>query len=268
MSVPGSLPSLPDPRAGRRAPSRALGALAVIVFFIAWEAVSRAGWIRPIFISSPSRIVEAGLWLFQHGYWQDLGVSAMEFFSGMLLAVLAGLAVGILVGWYPRLAALFDPFITGLYSTPRVALLPVLILWLGIGAASKIAVVFLGAVFPILVSTMAGVRAVDDDLVTAARSFGAVDHQIFFTLALPASVPYILSGLRLGVGRGLVGVVVGELIAARAGIGHRMNVAASTFQTDQVFVGILILAGTGILLNTLLARLEQHFDRWRIQHQE
>ena len=240
-----------------------LGWLSIFIFFLIWEGIARTGWIRPIFISSPVEIIRAAGWLLEHGYWRDLFVSATEFFTGLAIAMLIGLPLGVLVGWYRSVSASLEPFITGLYSTPRVALMPLLVLWLGIGAASKIAVVVLGAVFPVLVSTMSGVRSVDEELLTCARSFGASDRQVFLTLALPASVPYIISGFRLGVGRGLVGVVVGELIAARAGVGHRMNIAAATFQTDQVFVGILVLATTGIILNGALARLERHFDRWR-----
>jgi NitT/TauT family transport system permease protein len=235
----------------------------VVVFVVAWELVARAELIRPIFTSSPTRIVRAAVWLAGHGLWEDLLVSGAEFMAGMTLALLVGLPAGILLGWYPRLAAPFDPFIDALYATPRLALLPLIILWFGIGMASKVAMVFLGAVIPILVSTMAGMRAVDSSLLTAARSFGATDVQVFRTVALPSSVPSIVAGLRLGVGRGLVGVVVGEFIAANAGIGHMMSVAAATFQTDQTFVGILILAATGILLNAGLASLERRVERWR-----
>jgi ABC-type nitrate/sulfonate/bicarbonate transport system permease component len=238
---------------------------AVGAFFVAWELFARTGWVRPLFISSPSRIWDAGVWLAQHGLWNDILVSTWEFALGMGLAIGIGLALGVLLGWYPSLSAAFDPFVSALYSTPRVAFLPLLILWLGIGLASKVAVVFLGAVFPILVSTMAGVRAVDNDLLTAARSFGASDRQVFETLALPSSVPFLISGLQLGVGRGLVGVVVGEFLASQAGIGHMMNVAAATFQTDKTFVGILILAASGTLISAGLRRLERRFDRWRPQ---
>ena len=235
----------------------------IVVFLGVWESVAQLGWIRPIFISSPSRIVQAAVWLAGEGLWRDLAVSGLEFAYGMTLAVFVGLILGIVLGWYASLGAVVDPFIAGLYATPRVALIPLIILWFGIGIASKVAVVFLGAVFPILVSTMAGVRAVDNDLVTCARSFGASDRQVFQTLALPSSVPFIIAGLQLGVGRGLVGVVVAEYIAARAGIGHMISVAAATFQSDKTFVGILILAGTGVLLSALLDRLQARFDRWR-----
>lgn len=236
---------------------------AIVGFLCLWELVSRLGWIRPLFISSPSRIWQATVWLSAHSLWKDLLVSSTEFVIGLGLAMVVGLALGFLLGWYPSVRSTFDPFISALYSTPRVAFLPLLILWLGIGLASKVAVVFLGAVFPILVSTMAGVRSVDDDLLTAARSFGAGGWQIFHTLALPSSIPFIIAGLQLGVGRGLVGVVVGEFLASQAGIGHMMNVAAATFQTDKTFVGILILAISGSAISAGLKRLEARFDRWR-----
>lgn len=262
-SQPGPRPPV-DGRGGLAGRQRALlGLASVLVFLVLWEFIGRSGWVRPLFISSPSRIWEAALWLFAHGLWQDILVSTGEFGIGMGLAIVTGLVLGVLFGWYPSLNAAFDPFVSALYSTPRVAFLPLLILWLGIGLASKVAVVFLGAVFPILVSTVAGVRAVDDDLLTAARAFGASDRQIFRTLALPSSVPFLVAGLQLGVGRGLVGVVVGEFLASQAGIGHMMNVAAATFQTDKTFVGILILAASGTLISAALKRLEHRFDRWR-----
>lgn len=235
-------------------------------FFLVWELVARTGWVRPLFISSPTRIWTASVWLWAHGLGNDILVSAWEFVLGMSLAILVGIGLGVLLGWYPAMSAVFDPFISALYSTPRVAFLPLLILWLGIGLASKVALVFLGAVFPILVSTMAGVRAVDDDLLTAARSFGASDRQVFQTLSLPSSVPFLVAGLQLGVGRGLVGVIVAEFLASQAGIGHMMNVASATFQTDKTFVGILVLAASGTLMSAALRRLERRVDRWRPNH--
>lgn len=242
-----------------------LGATSVAVFFIVWEVVVQLGLIRPIFVSSPSRILRAAVWLSAHGLWLDISVSGSEFLLGIALAMGVGLPAGILLGWYGRLRDIFDPFVAALYSTPRVALLPLLILWLGIGIKSKIAVVFLGAVFPILVSTKAGVESIDDSLLRCARSFGASDRQIFRYLAAPSSMPFIVSGLRLGMGRGLVGVVVGEFIASTAGIGHMMNISAATFQTDQTFVGILILAAAGTLFSWLLDLLGRRFDRWRLE---
>lgn len=235
----------------------------VIVFFAAWELVAGLGLIRPLLISSPSRILKAAVWLFEHGFWNDILVSANEFGVGFALSVVIGIPLGILMGWYRRLNVMFDPFISALYAMPRIALLPILILWLGIGIESKIAVVFLGAFFPMLVSTMAGMKTIDESLLKCARSFGARDRQVFTTLALPGSVPFIITGMRLGMGRGLVGVVVGELVASNAGVGYVMSLAGATFQTDKVYVGILMLALTGYVLVEVLKWLEARFESWR-----
>ncbi len=237
---------------------------ALLIFLIVWELIPALGLVKPLFTSSPSRIVTAAIWLFDHGLWNDIRVSATEFGLGFGLAVLIGVPFGIALGWYRRLYAIFDIFISALYATPRVALLPILILWLGIGIESKIAVVFLGAIFPILVNVIAGMSTLDQTLLKCARAFGASDRQIFTTLAVPGSIPFIIAGMRLAVGRGLVGVVVGELVASTAGIGHMMSIAGATFQTDKVFVGIILLASTGVLLTEVLKRMERRFARWRI----
>ncbi len=240
-----------------------LSSLSVTTFLALWEALPALGLVKPLFTSSPSRIAVTFVELAQGRLWHDLWVSGMEFVLGMALAIVVGIPAGVLLGWSSRLNAIFGLYVSALYAVPRVALMPLLILWLGIGIYSKVAVVFLGAVFPILVNTMTGVRMLDATLVRCAHAFGANDRQILTTIALPSSVPFILAGLRLGVGRGLVGVVVGELIAAQAGIGHMMSIAGATFQTDKVFVGVVILAGFGWGVTALLEALEQRFDSWR-----
>src|SRR2546427_730416 len=139
------------------------------------------------------------------------------------------------------------------------------IAWLGIGVESKIAVIYLGAVFAILINTMAGVRSLDASLLRVARSFGAGDLHIFRTIALPGSVPFILTGLRLGTGHALIGVVVAEYVAAQHGLGRMMMIAGSTFQSSKVFVGLFLIAAAGLLLTYGLQRIERHFDAWRPQ---
>lgn len=242
-----------------------LALTAVGVFLTLWEMAPALGWIDPLFSSSPSRIIIAARWLFAHGFWEDIRVSAWEFSLGMGLAALTGAPIGLALGWYGRLRAAFEPFVIALYTTPRVALMPLLILWLGIGVWSKVAVVYLGAVFPIIVTLIAGIGAIDDLLLRCARAFGASDRQIFRTVALPSSVPFLITGMRLGASRGLVGIVVGELIASTAGVGHMMSRAGATFQIDKVFVGVLVLVVTGVSLNIFLTALERRFDAWRPQ---
>ena len=241
-----------------------IGVTSVTLFLIVWQAVAFARVLPPLFLPGPLDIVEAFRVLFsQGGIWNDIWVSTQEVVYGFALAVVVGLPLGLLMGWYRRFAYALEPFISFFYSAPRIALLPLLIIWLGIGIWSKIAVIFLGAFFPIVINTVTGVRNLDASLIKAARSFGASDAQIFRTLALPGSVPFILAGLRLGVGHALIGVVAGELLAAQAGVGLMMAKAGATFQTSKVFAGLIIIAGTGILITAMLQRIERRFQAWK-----
>ncbi|MFC4055472.1 ABC transporter permease [Actinomadura syzygii] len=238
--------------------------LSVVVFLGAWQIAASTEAVNPLFTSSPSRAVEAFRDLVDRGeLWPNLWISAQEFLIGFGLAVVVGIPLGILIGWYRPVEAVFSPFVTFMNSIPRIALLPLLIIWIGIGVPLKITIVFLGAVIAILINTIAGMKALDQQLLTMARSFKASDFQIFRTIALPGSVPFILSGLRFGLGHSLVGVVVGEMFASNQGIGHIIAVAGNTFQTDLVFVGVVIIASFGLLFTWLLARLEQRFESWR-----
>jgi len=278
------------------------GTVAVIIFLLFWEGVGTKwtyfGWqlpfaaalpqINPMFTSAPSRILVAadklffnpgigaffaaltagnlaGAWdvLSKGSIYKDIWVSFQEFALGYALSVLFGIPLGMLTGWYRRLNYVLEPFVSALYATPRVALLPLFIIWFGIGINSKIAVVFAGAIFPILVSTFSGMRTLDANLLKCARSFGANDWQIFRTIALPGSIPFIITGLRLAVGRALIGVVVGELYAATAGVGYLITVAGATFQTDKVFVGVMIICFSGLGMMELLKYLERRFEPWR-----
>jgi NitT/TauT family transport system permease protein len=242
-----------------------LGSISVALFLVLWELVGNTfQLINPMFMSAPSLISKAAVQLFGSGeIWNDLRVSGTELLGGYLLAVFFAIPFGIMTGWYKRMSAIFDPFINAMNATPRVALLPLVIIWLGIGILSKVGIIFLGAVFPMLINTRDGVKTTPQNLLNAARSFGASEWMVFKTVVLPSTVPFILTGLRLGVGRGIVGVMVGELYAATAGIGFMITVAGATFQTDKVFVGVLIFAVSGMFLVELLTRVERRFDKWR-----
>jgi NitT/TauT family transport system permease protein len=243
-----------------------LGTAAVFVFLIIWELVGNVyQLINPMFMSAPSLIFKAAVGLVSSGeIWNDLRVSGIELFWGYTLSVAFGIPFGIMVGWYKRASHIFDPFINAMNATPRVALLPLVIIWLGIGVLSKVGIIFLGAVFPILINTRDGVKTTPHNLLTAARSFGASEWMLFKTVVLPSTLPFILTGLRLATGRALVGVMVGELYAATAGIGFMITVAGATFQTDKVFVGVLIFAVSGLVLMEALTKIERRFDKWRV----
>jgi ABC-type nitrate/sulfonate/bicarbonate transport system permease component len=215
-------------------------------------------------MSAPSLILRTAIELFRSGeIWNDLYVSGVEFFWGFILSVVVGIPFGIAVGWYKRAAYIFDPFVNAMNATPRVALLPLIIIWLGIGILSKVGIIFLGSVFPLMINTRDGVKTTPVNLLNAAKSFGASQWQIFGSVVLPSTLPFILTGLRLAVGRALIGVFVGELYAATAGIGFMVTVAGATFQTDKVFVGILIFIIVGLVGTNALDRVERRFDKWR-----
>lgn len=258
------------PRKRRRLPpavrARIIGTVAVVLFMTAWEGVVRLGAVNPLFTSSPSRIVSTFIRMLNEGaLGKDIRVSGSEFLIGYSLAIVIGILLGVAMGWYRDVSAALQPFVSALYSTPRIALVPLFIIWLGIGIWSKVAVVFLVAMFQILISTEAGVRAADESLIRTARSFGANDRQIFSTIVLPGAVPFLIAGLRLGLGQALVGIVVGELYAATAGIGYEISVAGQTFQTDRVFVGIVIIATAAIIMMWGLRQLELRFESWKPQ---
>jgi ABC-type nitrate/sulfonate/bicarbonate transport system permease component len=257
-----------------------LGTASVVVFLCVWEGLIRGWWadllepvlgsgaarwrISPIFLSSPTAVARAAIRLFGAGdLWNDLRVSGLEFLLGFVLAIAVGIPVGLAAGWYRRFCYAIEPFLAALNATPRVALLPLIIIWVGIGIWSKVVIVFLGAVIPICINALAGVRTTDAKLLRVARSFQAARGRLFWTIILPSAVPFILTGLRLGVGRAMVGVVVGELYAATAGIGFMITVAGASFQTDKVFVGVAIIALAGLLMIEALARLERRFETWR-----
>jgi NitT/TauT family transport system permease protein len=250
---------------GPRTERIVLGTAFLAVLFAAWELVTALGIEPPIILPSPADVFLALRDLFSSSdIWLDFAASGEELLYGFALAAMVGISIGLLVGWYPRVGYLVDPFISFLYAIPRVALGPLLIVWLGIGLNSKVALVFLISVFPILVNTSSGIRNLDPNLLRVARCFGASDLQIFRTIALPGSVPFILGGLRLAIGQALIGVFVAELLGAQYGIGALIENAGQQFQTDQVFAGLLIFAVAGMGLTAVVRWLERRFDAWRI----
>lgn len=252
-------------RMGQRTERIVLGTAFIAVLFAGWQLVTAFSIEPPILLPSPAGVIAAFVNLFSSSeIWADLAESGKELFYGLLLACSVGISAGLAIGWYPRLGYFFDPFINLLYAIPRVALGPLLVVWLGIGLSSKVALVFLIAVFPVLVNTSSGVRSLDQHLLRVARCFGAGDLKIFRTIALPGSVPFILGGLRLAVGQALIGVFVAELLGAQHGVGAMIENAGQQFQTDVVFAGLLIFAAGGLLLTTMVRWLERRFDAWRI----
>ena len=248
----------------RRNDAWLLGGGALLVLIAIWEFCWQQGWISPLFFSGPSAIAKRFVHEMQVGnLWGDMAYSGRNFAIGLGLATVTAIPLGIVLGWYRPFRLVFDPLVNALYSTPRIALIPLIIIWFGIGMWSKVFIVFLSAFFPILVNTVAGIRNMDRDLLRAAQAFCASDWQIFKTLAIPGSVPFILTGVRQGVAVGLIGVVVGEMLGSSEGVGFMVAYGGQTFQTDTLFVGFVIIAFAGILLTSVAERLERRFSRWR-----
>lgn len=241
-----------------------LGGGTLAAFLLAWELCADMRLVDPLFISSPSRVARAGaVLMFDPDFWNDLKVSASEFAFGYVAAAFVGIPLGLAMGSSRRLSYILTPFVDTLNAVPRVTLLPLLIIWFGIGIWSKVAVVFLGAVIPIVVSALSGVKTNEARFLKMAKSFSASRVKIFASIILPGSVPYIFTGLKYAAGRALLGVVVGEIYAATAGVGHMIADAGNLFQTDTLFFGVFMFTAAGLIVVALLNRLERRFERWR-----
>lgn len=235
----------------------------IAAILVAWEVYGRLSDINPLFFSYPSRIwVALVLWV-RGPFLTDLATSGTEFGVGMLIGLL-GIPVGLVVGSVRRLRAALDPIIDGLYSTPMLALTPLFVIWFGLGIVSKVAVVALMAFFPLVINTAEGVSTVERSLLRAARSFGANRTQTYVDVIFPATLPFIVSGMRLAIGRAIVGVVIGEFIAAVDGIGYRIRATAGVFNTPAYLAGVGVLIVASVLLNLALKRLEKRLAPWRL----
>src|SRR5262245_20595456 len=245
-----------------------LGVIGVVSFFVAWELSTRFEIINPFYFPPFSKIILKGYELFANGsIWEHMWFSLTNFSIGFVVSVILGVVIGVPMGWYKSAHKAFDPLLSGIYATPLIALLPLIIMMFGLGAISKIIMTILAAVFPILINTMVGIANTDNRLITMARAFGAHDSQIFMKVSLPGSLPYIVAGMRVALGRALVYIVVAEQYGAATGLGYLSSVAAQRFQMAAMFVPILIIAGLGAGLNELLKVLEKRLEKWKPQRQ-
>jgi NitT/TauT family transport system permease protein len=194
---------------------------------------------------------------------RNLAASFQEYGWGFLAALIVGSAIGVLMAASSTARDLLDPWVTLLNATPVIALAPLFIVIFGLGLSSKVAIVFLVMLFPILLNTYIGLSNTDDDLVEAVRSYGANGRQVYLKVKLPMALPSIVAGLRLALAHGLVGVVVSEFFGARDGIGMMIFTSAQTFDTNALYVGVIILGLTGVVLTYGLLAVERRVARWR-----
>lgn len=240
------------------------GPVAITCFLVFWELAVRLGNIPEIFLPRPSIVVVALYDLFAaKQLFYDLVITLFRIFGGFLLAAIIGIALGLLMGMSRRIYAVADIFVAALYPVPKIALLPLLVIWLGTGNAFQIALSALGCIFPILINTIIGVRQCDEGLILAARDLGASKVQIQRKVVLPAAVPAIFGGLRLALGISIILVVAAEMQTARYGLGAKLQLAGQVLETGQVFAILLLLAVMGILLTKAQDRIGSVVDRWR-----
>jgi len=247
-------------------PSRqtAVGLLAVLVFLILWQIAPSMGWVNGRFTSRPSEVFFAAIDVFRNDdFLYHARISLTEFVAGFALAIVVSIPLGVLLGTSKIARYLIDPPLMALYIAPTLVLLPILVIWLGIDMGPKIAVVFLGAVFPIVLNTMAGMSEADPRLLRMARSFGASKFDVFARVLVPGSLPALLTGMRLAVGRAVLGVVVGELFVSQAGIGYQLNLYGQAMRIDRLLVYALIVSAFGYTLTILVRSVENRVRDWR-----
>lgn len=241
-----------------------LSTLSFIVILLLWEIISRMEWIPPLFLPAPSGILAEGWVMLKTGLiFKHVLASLSRILWGFSIACVMGLTVGILIGFFSIPEAIGNPLIAATFPIPKIAILPLLILWLGIGEVSKAAVIALGVFFPMVINVYTGVKNVDPLLIKAALSLGSNRASIIRKVILPSILPMVFAGMKLGIGIALLLVVAAEMIAADAGIGFMILTAADLMETKKLMVGLIILSLLGIFFNWLFKKLEHLFIPWK-----
>jgi ABC-type nitrate/sulfonate/bicarbonate transport system permease component len=240
------------------------GVTGIAVLLVVWEAATRVGWVPPLFLPPPSGVVvEAGRMLASGELARHLAASLMRIGLGFAIGALAGTGLGLALGASRLAEAVGNPLIAVTYPVPKIALLPLMILWLGIGEAPKVAMIALGVFFPVVINTYSGVRDTEPLMVKAATSLGARRRQVLLKVILPSALPLILAGYRLGAGIALLLVVSAEMISATAGIGFLILHAGDLMLTGKLMVGLLLLSVLGLASTWGLRALEAYLVPWR-----
>jgi NitT/TauT family transport system permease protein len=237
-------------------------AVTVGSFLLIWEIYGRS--LNPIFLSYPTAIAAAFVELLLDGTLIEATLQSLAALSlGFSIALVSGIVTGLLMGRYRTVYIALDPFIIALYNTPSVALIPLIQLWFGLGLEAKVVIVILSAYFPIVLNTYAGVRNTSRGMVDVVRAFGASDRQVMAKVVLPGAVPFIMAGVRLAVGRAVIGVVVAEFFTAVSGLGGLIVVYSNSFATAKLFVPVLTLVALGLVLTSAARAIETRFATWK-----
>lgn len=237
----------------------------VLAGLVMWHFIATMVINDTTFLVSPIVVVAAAYEMFfvNGEIYPHLFASSWIFFYGFLLAIVTGVPLGFVMALNPVVRDYVNPWMTTLYTTPRIAFAPVLLLWFGVGGGAKVSIVFLGCVFPILINSYYGMRVVNREYVELARSFRLNSRALFFKILLPASVPFVLAGVRLAIGRGLTGVAIAEWFGATEGLGYLIFFAGQTLNIPILFVGVAVFAALGIFGFEVVRRVEAYATPWK-----
>ena len=244
---------------------RMLGWGAVVFVLVAWELIAILTGVNRLYLPRPTQIVVALFDMFANGKLTvDLGYTLYRIFAGFFIALVVGVALGIWIATSARVRAVADMFIAALYPLPKVTLIPLLIIWLGTGGPFMLTISALGAIFPIIINTVLGVRQCDPGLVLAARDLGANQRQVMRLVLLPSAIPSIFAGVRLGLGVSIILVVAAEMVVGKFGLGARLYLAGQVLETAQVFAVLIVLAVLGIVVTKIQDQIDIWLGRWRL----
>ena len=237
-------------------------ASSVVTFFLIWEYFGRS--VDPMFLAPPSSIWQAFLDMTRTGELQNALVQTLYPFAiGMFITIFGGIMIGVLMAQSKLAEYILDPFVNALYSIPRIALIPLIILWFGLDTLAKVTILVSIAIFPVIVNTFAGIRDVRGSMLEVGHAYCATKWQTFFKIIMPATVPFIMTGVRLAVGLGIIGIILGEFFTAASGLGGLIINYSNLFATSKLFVPILVVGLLGVLLTELVALVERRLSRWR-----
>jgi NitT/TauT family transport system permease protein len=248
----------------RRSRERIISFLSPIALLLLWEVLARIGILDTRFFPAPSQILSTLLTMMKSGELQDDTLISMTRLAvGFLVGGIPALIIGVVMGLNSTLRAMIDPLIAATYPIPKSSILPLALLVLGLGEASKIFMVAIGVFYPIAMNAMAGVREINRVYLDVGHNFKASRWDVFRTIALPGAMPMIMTGIKLGVGMGLVLIAIAEMVGAKSGLGYLIWNAWETFAVDQMYVGLFVIALIGFALTLILNELEKVFVPWK-----
>ena len=235
-----------------------------VFLLLLWEVAARMGWIDVRFFPAPSKIFQTMFTLIENGQlWIHLKASMYRLFWGFLLGGIPALVLGISMGLSRTLRAICDPLVAATYPIPKSAILPLILLIFGLGEASKIVMVGIGLFYPILINTVAGVLEIPKIHFDVSKNFGASKLQVFRTVALPGALPLIMTGVKLGVGMGLILISLSEMVGAKSGLGYMMWNAWEILSVETMYVGLIVIAALGVLFSLILNEVERYLVPWK-----